>query len=165
MAVAWFIAPYKRSFPGPPPERYCAMNDFTVQILADGGFWSETEILGDVALVKVRASAATLTTISAASGFLRIPNHFDLNDTLGDLTVGQRNAILAEALTLGYTQTEIDNALPANWQNVTLGQVLRFFARRRLKPSYDAGSDTIVFTAEESPVRPVAHVDASVANG
>lgn len=163
MALAWFIVPYKRRNPGEvPPERYCAMDDFTAQIRADGGDWSETEVLGDVAIVKVRASDATLATINAAPGFVRIPNHVDLGDTLGDLTVNQRTAILNKLLSMGYTQAEIDAALPANWQTVTLGQVLRFAARRRLKPRYDEGTDTIIIDGPEQPVRPIEHVDDTI---
>lgn len=158
MPVAWFICPYKRRNPGQvPPERYCAMDDFSAQIFADGGNWDETEILGDAAIVKVRANAGTLTTINAAAGFIRIPNHVDLNDTLGDLTAGQRTAILGKLLALGYSQNEIDAALPANWQNVTLGQVLRFAARRRLKPKYNVATDTIEFDANS--VQPVKSID------
>lgn len=138
------------------------MDDFTDQIQADGGTWSETEVLGNHALVKVRANAGTLTTINAATGFIRIPNHVDLNDTLGDLTGAQRTAIRDKALALGYTQAEIDEALPANWQAVTLRQVLRFFARRRLKPRYEVTTDEILLDGPEQPVTPVETVDARV---
>ena len=94
MALAWFICPYKRmtrdvgGVPTPvvPPTRYCAMDDFTALIRADGGDWHETEILGDHALVKVRAAPATLTTINGALGFLRFPNHIDLNDAYPSLS-------------------------------------------------------------------------------
>lgn len=157
MPLAWFVAPYKRRNPGAtPPERYCAMGDFTAQIRADGGAWDETEILGNAALVKVRAAAVTLTAINQAAGFLRIPNHVELSDTLGDLTAGQRQAITDEALLLGYSQAEINAALPANWQAVTLRQVLRFFATRRLRPRFDQPTDTIVC---DGPVQPVKDVD------
>ena len=163
MALAWFVAPYVRRNPGQtPPERYCKMDDFTVQIRADGGDWSETEILGDHALVKVSASPATLTAIDAAAGMLRIPSHVDLNDTLGDLTAGQRNAIKNKMLALGYTQEELDAALPANWAAVTLGQVLHFAARRRLKPRYDSNTDSIILDGPVQPVRPVGDVHATV---
>lgn len=159
MPLAWFIAPYKRRNPGAlPAERYCAVDDFTAQILADGGAWSETEVLGDCALVKVRASAATLTAINASAGMMRIPNHTDLNDTLGDLTAAQRNAILNKLLAMGYSQAEIDAALPANWQAVTLRQVLRFAARRRLKPRYDQPTDAVICDGAVQPVRDVDEV-------
>jgi hypothetical protein len=163
MAIAWIICPYKRRNPGQvPPVRYAAIDDFTALIRADGGDWDETEILGDHALVKVRADPATLATINAAAGFVRFPNHFDLDDTLGDLTVGQRNALKAKALELGYTQAEIDAALPANWGAVTLRQVLRFLAGRRLKPRYDSGTDSIVVDGPVQPVKPVDLVAARV---
>ena len=163
MALAWFICPYKRRNPGEtPPSRYCAMDDFTTTIRADGGDWSETEILGDAALVKVRASAGTLTTIAGTANFDRIPNHTGLNDTLGDLTAGQRNAILNRLLALGYSQAEIDAALPANWAAVTLRQVLRFAATRRLKPRYDSNIDTIIIDGPIQPVRAVESVDETV---
>lgn len=136
------------------------MDDFTAQIVADGGVWDETEILGNAALVKVRASSATLTTINAAAGFMRIPNHTDLNDTLGDLTAGQRQAIRDEALALGYSAGEIAAALPANWQTVTLRQVLQFLATRRLRPRYDQPTDTIVC---DGPTQPVKSVDVVAA--
>jgi hypothetical protein len=163
MPLAWFVAPYKRSNPGvTPPERYCAVDDFTAQIVADGGTWSETEVLGDCALVKVRASDATLAAINAAPGMLRIPNHTDLADTLGDLTLAQRNAITNRLLAMGYTQAEIDAALPNNWQNVTLGQVLRFAQKRRRRPRYDAATDSIICDGPIQPVRPVDDVAAGV---
>ena len=172
MALAWFICPYKRmtvttgdppvTVNVVPPTRYCAMDDFTVTIQADGGDWAETEILGDHALVKVRASAATLTLINGAQDVLRIPSHVGLGDTLGDLTAGQRNAIFAKLEALGYSHAEVTAALPANWQTVTLGQVLRFAASRRLKPRHDVGTDAIVLDGPEQPVRPVEDVHAAV---
>lgn len=163
MTVAWFICPYKRLAGAPHPMRYPAMDDFTASIVADGGTWSETEVLGNVALVKVRASDVTLTAINAAAGMLRIPNHFALSDTLGDLTAGQRNAIVAQLQTMGYDITEIRNVMPAGgWASVTLGQVLKFAATRRLRSRYDVGTDTIICDGVSDPVRPVDDVDGEV---
>jgi hypothetical protein len=163
MALAWFFVPYKRSNPGSTPAaRYCAMEDFTSQILADGGAWSECEGLGSYAVVKVRASSATLTSIAQTAGIDRFPNHVNLSDTLGDLTTNQRNAILNRLQTMGYTLAEINAALPANWQNVTLRQVLRFALTRRLKPRYDQATDTIVLDGTVQPTRPVEDADAAV---
>lgn len=163
--VAWFIVPYKRLTTGPgaeQPFRYPAIFDFDAQIKADGGTHAHTEILGNTALVKVRASAATLTAIAGAPGVMRIPNHTALTDTLGDLTSAQRTAILNKLQALGYSLAEIQAALPANWQSVTLGQVLRFAATRRLKPRHDAASDTIILDGPVQPVWPVEDVDAAV---
>jgi hypothetical protein len=161
--IAWFIAPYKRRNPGETPaQRYCSIDDYTELINTDGGIWVETEVLGDTALVKVRASAATLTTINAEPGVLRIPAHTNLNDTLGDLTAGQRQALKDKALEMGYTLGEINAALPADWSAVTLRQVLRFLATRRLKPRYDQGTDTIVLDGAVQPVKDVEAVDGLV---
>lgn len=163
MTVAWFICPYKRRVGAHKPTRYCSMDDFTAAILADGGTWSETEILGDAALVKVRASDSTLTTINVASGMVRIPNHFALTDTLGDLSAGQRTAIENKLQALGYTLAELRAAIPSGgWASVTLGQVLRFAASRRLRPRYDNNTDTIICDGQSDPVRPVSDVDGSV---
>ena len=78
MPTAWFICPYKRKDFGSPeanrarPTRYCAMDDFTREIRASGGDWSETEIEGDQAIVKVRATNQILGRLS--SEFRRFPD-------------------------------------------------------------------------------------------
>src|SRR4051812_35504552 len=98
MPVAWFFAPYKKATTKVGDVyRYCAMDDFTLQIVADpehtgGAPWSECECLGDSAVVKVRASQALLDTINAAPGMLRIPVG-RLDDPLSSLTGAQRTAI------------------------------------------------------------------------
>ena len=100
MAIAWFITIYKRRGDNtgwPPYRRYCAMDDYTPLIYGEGGVWAESEVLGNYALVKVRASDTTLATIAADPLFLRIPlNHLDL--TLGELTPQQRAARVTWAL-------------------------------------------------------------------
>jgi len=154
MTVAWFIAPYKRDLTDTEPSRYCAMQDFSTLIDADDGYWSESECLGNVAVVKVRASAATLTAIAGGANFQRIPNHFNLSDTLGDLSATQRNAIRNRLTAMGYSTAEISGALPAsgNWASVTLRQVLRFAATRRRKPRFDGTNivlDGIVQTCRD----------------
>lgn len=171
MAVAWFFAPYKRK-DGHLPGRYCAMDDFTPQILADpeyagGEPWAECEMLGNYAVVKVRASSTLLSTINAASGFVRIPARFtDLNQTLGDLTTNERTQLLNFLQARGYTLTEIQNALGSTngqWRTKTLRQVLRFALTRRLQPRYDAGTDTIVLDGPELPVRDLDEAAGRVA--
>jgi hypothetical protein len=156
------VCPYNRRDIRGKPARYCALNDFNAQIQADGGKWDETEILGNAALGKIKALPTTLATINSTVGFLRIPKHTDLTDTLGDLTVGERTAIINEALTLGYSQAEIDAALPANWQNVLLAQVLHFFAKRRRRARYDVPTDTIICDGQIDPVKPIEVVAGAV---
>lgn len=167
MALGWFIVPYKRRNPGQiPPERYCAMDDFTSQIRADGGDWDETEVLGDKALCKVRASAATLTLISNAAGFFTIPAKWiEMQDSLVSMTSGERNQLSSAVLSLGYTQAELDAAMGntlALWRTHVLGDLLHMVATRRLKPRYDQPTDLIVFDGPVQPVKEVGLVAARV---
>lgn len=160
--IAWFICPYKRQIPPiRPPTRYCAMQDFSDQINADGGEWSETEVLGNCALVKVRASAATLTETNQAPEFMRFPKTA-LSDTLSDLTAGQRQAMKDKLLEMGYPLAEIREALGDDLMDVTLGDVLRFAARRRREGRYDHMSGNIVFDGRIHRPRLVASVEAGV---
>lgn len=160
MAIQWFICTYKRTT-GRMPGRYCAMDDYTPQILADSGSWSETEVLGGYALVKVRASDATLNTIANDAGFLRIPIAL-LDTQLSTLTSQQRTAIRDRLNAMGYSDSEILAALGNNLGQRTLGQVLRFAASRRLKPRYDAIQDLIVLDGEIQTCRLVDDVDAEI---
>lgn len=168
MPVSWYLCPYERiTGPGGRPTRAPAIRDFAAQIGADGGDWRASECLGDAAVAKVRASQATLDAIAAAAGIVRIPPRFtDLTQTLGDLTSGERTAIRNKLLALGYTSTEISNALGGNlsgWRTKTLRDVLRFALTRRLKPRYDAATDTIVCDGPVQATTPVEDVDAGVA--
>jgi hypothetical protein len=130
------------------------MNDFTNLIAADGGKWSETEILGDRAIVKVNASPATLTTIANTATFRRIPLAL-LDDPLSSLSAGVQNAIKQEVLDAGYTLAEVNARFP-NIASATLGDVLRFMATRRLQPRYDKGTDTISI---DGPIQKCKSID------
>lgn len=162
--MAWFICPMREK-PNPdypvPVSRYCAMDDFTVLIRADGGEWSETEVLGNAAIVKVRANAATLTAIGAAVGFQRIPIDV-LTQLLSTLSGAQRTAIRNRILAMGYTDAEITAALGANIGQRTLAQVLRFVATKRLRPRWDAVNQLIVVDGPVEIPRAVDAVDAAV---
>ena len=160
MAIAFFLCPYKRSPRTDKPIRFCAMNDFTTIIEADGGRWSETEILGDRAIVKVNALAATLTIIAGTPTFRRIPLAA-LDESLSTLTNPQRNAIHAEILDAGYTVAEFNTRFP-NLASATLGDVLRFMATRRLKPRYDSGTDTIILDGEIQVCKSIDALDGEV---
>jgi hypothetical protein len=162
MPIAWFICPYKR---GPNiglgPSRYCAMDDFTNQIITDGGTWSETEILGNHAIVKVRASDVTLTKIADGQGFVRMPKAV-LTEPLSDLGATAKTSIRNKLTALGYSLSEVRNALGDDLGSKTLADVLRFAAKRRLKPRYDKDTDTIILDGPEHPVRPIEDVDKAV---
>lgn len=161
MALGWFIVPYKRRNPGEvPPERYCEIDDLTATIRSEGGTWDETEILGDKALVKARASSATLTLVSNVSGVFTIPNKWiEMQDSLVSMTAGERNQLQSAVLSLGYTQAELDSAMGntlAQWRTHVLGDLLTMAATRRLQPRYVTATDTIVC---DGPVQPVKNVN------
>jgi hypothetical protein len=161
MPVAWYICPYKRRANTFRPTRYCAMDDFTAQIKADGGSWAESEVLGNVAVVKVRASAETLTEINAATGFVRLPKDL-LDDPLSSLTTAQKNAIKNKLQSMGYSAAELSDRFPNDIGTYTLRDVLVFSAKRRLRPRYDSNSDTIICDGIEQPTRSIANVDEAV---
>lgn len=135
--------------------RYCAMDDFTALIRADGGKWSETEILGNVAIVKVDALSPTLELIALTDGFYRLPRA-NLNDLLNTVSDAEIAKINSQLLTMGYTSAEITTALGSNIKTKTLGDVLRFAATRRLKPRYDSTTDTIIL---DGPIQACKSVD------
>lgn len=139
MAAAWFLCPYSL-IPGFLNRRYCAMDDFTDVIVADGGRWREIEVLGNSAIVRVRASAATLTTI--AGTFTRLPN-VSLDTTLSSLTGPQQTALKNKVLALGYTLGELSAALGTDLTVITLRALLVFMKQRRMTPRFDGSS--IVF--------------------
>jgi hypothetical protein len=137
MPAAIFVCPYKTGTVNGVQYRYCAMDDFTSQIRADAQFtvrpWDETEILGNQAIVLVRAANATLNTIAAAPGFRRIPVAA-LDTPLSSLTGPQRTALRDIAVNdCGYPLAELQEAL-GDLSTVTLRDFLRFLARRRRKP-------------------------------
>lgn len=176
MAVAWFIVPMVRRIlaarideetgdPVPADDRiirYCQMDDHTGAIQADGGAWAATEVLGHRALVKVRASQATLDTLAGI--FRRLPMRH-LDTPLSDLPLAVRRAIRDELEAMGYPLAEITDALGAHLGSVTLCQVLAFAARRRRKVRYDAATDSIVDDGPEQPVTPPAAIDTAVGEG
>ncbi len=163
--IAYFIAPYKRDTNAGHPSRYCAMDDFTAALKTDNGFsqeenpilWSETEILGNRAIVKVKGSQTMLNTIASTPGFQKIPLS-QLDESLSVLSGGQRTAIRNAVLNAGYTLQEINNRFP-DLSAVTLGDVLRFMASRRLKPRYDAETDTIICDGEVQECKPIDLLD------
>ena len=160
MPIAFYLAPYRRRV-GFPPARYCAMDDFSADIFGSGGAWTESEVLGDRAVVKVRASASVLATIDAAPGFVRMPKDA-ANDSLSGLNTAQKVALRSILTDMGYPLIELQAVLGADLGARTLGDVLRFMASRRRKPRYDAATDTIVLDGEVVACRHIDTVDAEV---
>jgi hypothetical protein len=131
MPVGWFIAPYDvyDRGDGRPVRRNAPGLRFQAQITADGGTWRDFDLPKGNALVKVRASAATLQAIAAEADITRLPKDL-LDSPLADLTVQQRNAIQTKLNELGYSNAEITAALGADLRQRTLREVLRLAARR-----------------------------------
>ena len=137
------------------------MDDFTAQIHGVGGRWTETEILGDRAIVKVRAPAAALDAIANTVGFRRLPKD-RLNDSLADLPQNIKTKLRDEVLDAGYTIEQFNARFPGGLGSVTLRDLLRFMATRRLKPRYDVATARVIL---DGPVQPVRPVDGSMPGG
>ncbi len=161
MPVAWYIIPYKRRVGSRRPRRYVEIDDYTSQIRAAGGDWSETEVLGNRALVKVRASAGILAALNDVPGFRRIPKD-RLDDSLSDLSAGVKTALRNEIFDMGYTVSEVQDKFGSDLGAYTLRDVLRFMTRRRRKPRYDSGADEIVLDGLNQPCRDIDSVDFAV---
>lgn len=63
MPIAYYLVPYQ-PHPTRPRARVCAMDDHTPEIDAQGGAWSESEVLGNRAVVRVRASTTLLNQLA-----------------------------------------------------------------------------------------------------
>lgn len=159
MPIGWYIVPYKRREFGIYPTRYCAIDDYTEQIHAAGGQWTETEILGNRAIVKLRASQAILN--QADTLYKRIPKD-RLDDSLSDLPTAAKIALRDEALDQGYTLEQIQARFPNDIGQYTLRQVLQFMATKRKKPRYDSDMDEIVLDGEDQECRSIESVDTEV---
>jgi len=142
--MAWYLCPYAID-PDEPRARYCTMNDYThLVFIQDGGRWAETEVLGNMAVVKVAATPGTIAIIDADPRFRKLPLN-NIDDRLSTLSAQQANTIHGWLLALGYADAEITNALGNNIRTGnTLADVLRFAATRRLKPRWDDASQQIV---------------------
>jgi hypothetical protein len=159
--IGWFIVPYKRNTRLPFPVRRPAIDEFTETIAAENGQWSETEILGDKAIVKVRASSEMLATLAIQPGFIRLPKN-SLNEPLSDLSNAQKIALRDLVLDCGYSLAELQIALGNDLGQRTLKDVLKFLTRRRLKPRYDSQSDSIILDGPTQPCKPIELLDMEV---
>ena len=140
------------------------MNDFTSQIRGGGkvvGMWSETEVIGNYAIVKVNATQAVLDTINAAPNFLMIPAT-RLEDTLTSLTSAKKTQLQNKIVSLGYTLQEMRTALGNDLAAITLRQLLVFIASRRQLVRYDANTDQIISDGPILACKPVTQLDKEV---
>lgn len=162
--IAWFIVPYKRKLPASvygPRARYCAMDDFTSQIFVNGGRWSESEVLGGFAIVKVSASLAVVNAIDATVGFVRIPVAA-LDDPLSTLSAAKKIQIRDKVLEMGYTPAEVTADLGIDLGSKTLRELLVFITKRRRLSRYDDINDLIIMDGPLMPCKPIAQLDNEV---
>lgn len=166
--LSWFFVPFKRDTTREAATgritRYPAIFDFNAQIEADGGKVSQPlECLGNYAVVKVNASAATLQAINAAPGIVRVPIGA-LDNTLDTLTLAQRQQLRTFLGNLGYTAGEIQAKFGggADLSGFTVGDVLRFALTRRLRPRYDQATDTVILDGPQDLITPVEVADVQV---
>lgn len=165
MPIGWYIVPYKRFYdqyfvPGGRPCRYCEMDDYTSQMAEWGGTWTETEVLGDRAIVKVRARQAILDALD--NRFRRLPKD-RLDNPLSDLSPQAIKKLRDWLLEAGYTIQEIHEAFGGGLENYTLRDYLHFAARRRRKPRWDRPNDRVVLDGPVQECRPIESVDTEVA--
>lgn len=164
MATAWFICKMRkieRPFHWKKVAVQVAMVDHDTAIVSTGGDWGEVEVLGGYALVKVRASNTVLNVISNTAGFFRLPVD-RLDDSLGNVNVQTLRNLRDRFIAMGYTDEEIDNALPNNWRLITLRQLLRFVASRRRKWRHDAVSDEVIWDGEIAACKDIEIVDVEI---
>ena len=159
MSIAWYIVPYQIKREPGNTYRRVALCDFHEQIVADGAQWAETEVLGNRAIVKVKASDAIIAVLDAR--YKRLPKDI-LDDSLSDLPVAAKIAIKNEILDMGYTIEEIQERFGNDLSQYTLRDVLKFMARCRLKPRYIPETDTIVCDGIEQECRSIEFVDSEI---
>jgi len=158
MAIGWYIVPYKiRDFRvmGIRP-RYPEMDDYTTQINAADGAWAEVEVLGNRAIVKLRAPSNILSI--ADTVFKRLPKDL-LDGTLSDLPTAAKTALKNEILDQGYTLKEIKDRFGNDLGDYTLRQVLKFMATRRKTPRYDSNTDEIILDGPDVACENIDNLD------
>src|SRR3989304_8242880 len=151
LALGWYIVPYARkifSNPAHPPVRYCLMENYMPLIRADGGSWDGVEVMGNPAIVKVKADTVTLGVLDGM--FTRIPLD-DITASLNSLTNSQRTMIRSKILDMGYSLAEFNSRFPGNLGSYTLRDVLTFAASRRQMHHYDLATDPIVIDSDTRP--------------
>jgi hypothetical protein len=136
------------------------MDDYSALIFADGGHWSESEVLGNRAIVKVKAEPGTLSTIASDPSIVKVPLQL-LDDKLSSLTANQRTALRNQLLDMGYTADEVTARFPNIAKN-TLGDILRFAASRRKKCRYDPQADAIVLDGPDQPCKPIDLLESEI---
>lgn len=150
----WWLCRYVKSVGefNKPFVRVSAFELYYHDLVRDGAKWRYEEIAGNRALVRAEMSDALAQTIAMDVNCLPLPLN-RLDQTLGELSPQARSTLQDLAVEMGYSLTEIRNRLGNNLANVTLGQLLRFLASRRIKPRYNADKTDVVFDGPVIPLR------------
>lgn len=167
--IGLFLVPYERWADGPtdPHVRRRPLHlrpEIAALIRADGGAAYADECLGNYAVVKVRATAATLQALNDLAGVRRLPKD-RLDDALDTLTQQQKITLRDWIEALGYPRAEWQSVLGTDLGAITLRQVLRFILTRRLRPRYDPAADAIVLDGAVQPCGAIEDIDAAVTDG
>ena len=157
--IGWYIVPYEIIRTPGLTYRRVAICQYQAQINAAGGQWTETEVLGDRAIVKVRAPQAVLNALNAV--FQRIPKD-RLDDSLADLPLAAKQKIKNAILNMGYTLQELQERFTQDLGQYALKDVLKFMAKRRLKPRYDEVADEYFVDGIVQVCRSIESVDEEV---
>lgn len=146
MATYWWICRYVKAMGefGRPFVRVSAFESYHDDLTKEGAKWRYEEIAGNRCLVRAEMSGALAQTIALDVNCLPLPLK-RLDQTLGELSLAARNTLRDIAVEMGYSLTEIRDRLGNNLASVTLGQLLRFLASRRIKPQYNADKTDVVF--------------------
>lgn len=154
MATYWWLCRYVKAVGefNKPFVRVSAFELYYQDLVKEGAKWSYEEIAGNRCLVKAEMSDSLAQTIALDVHCMPLPLK-RLDQTLGELSPQARSTLQDLAVEMGYTLTEIRNQLGNNLASVTLGQLLRFLASRRIKPRYNAEKTDVVFDGPVIPLR------------
>lgn len=154
MATYWWICRYVKAMGefGRPFVRVSAFESYHDDLTKEGAKWRYEEIAGNRCLVRAEMSDALAQTIALDVNCLPLPLK-RLDQTLGELSPQARSTLQDLAVEMGYSLTEIRNRLGNNVATVTLGQLLRFLASRRIKPRYSDDKTDVVFDGPVIPLR------------
>ena len=158
MAIGWYIVPYVQH-PEILRRRYCQIDDYSPQIYAAGGHWMETEILGNRALVKLRAPVNIQN--NAKNNYKKMPVE-NLDVPLTNLPTAQKQALRAELLDMGYTEEDVYARFGDDLSIYTLREVFTFMAQKRKEERYDEETQTHYFDGPDVSCKPIEEIDEGV---
>jgi hypothetical protein len=122
MKTTWFLVNYKWRWRGLRRVWACAMEDYTKQIAAQRGNWSETgAIVGEQVVVKAQAAEELLVKLEQT--FERLPL---LEKPVRDLGENEMGVLLELLTRLEISQEEISRV---SGDNRMLGDVLELIVR------------------------------------